>query len=126
MGKAHQPCRLGSSPSALLPVAFVDLGSAADFSVAAALAFALLYGMSNGLVTIAKGAVPLHCSAPGYGEMLGTLRPRNSFSMPWRRPCSPCFSMRTRRATGLVVCFAFALLSLAAMVQLARPHPRCV
>ena len=39
-----------------------------------ALAFTLLFGVSNGLVTIMRGAVPLALFGPkGYGEMLGIL-----------------------------------------------------
>jgi hypothetical protein len=40
----------------------------------AALAFTLLFGVSNGLVTIMRGAVPLALFGPkGYGEVLGIL-----------------------------------------------------
>ena len=43
-------------------------------SFATALAFTLLFGISNGLVTIMRGAVPLALFGPkGYGEVLGIL-----------------------------------------------------
>jgi hypothetical protein len=39
-----------------------------------ALAFTLFFGVSNGLVTIVRGAVPLALFGPeGYGEVLGIL-----------------------------------------------------
>ena len=57
----------------LMPVAFLVLmlGGA---SFATALTFTLVLGVSNGLVTIVRGAVPLALFGPrGYGEVLGIL-----------------------------------------------------
>jgi MFS family permease len=43
-------------------------------SVAAAAAFALMFGMTNGLLTIARGAVPLALfGAAGYGHLMGRI-----------------------------------------------------
>jgi hypothetical protein len=43
-------------------------------TVAAAAAFAVLFGMANGLLTIARGAVPLALfGAAGYGHLLGRI-----------------------------------------------------
>jgi hypothetical protein len=73
MGRRLGALQLGLLAFSLLPVAiavFAGLG----FSWGAALLFALLYGASNGLVTIAKGAVPLALFGPrGYGEVLGAI-----------------------------------------------------
>jgi hypothetical protein len=55
----------------LLSFALLMLGGG---SFACALAFTLLFGVSNGLVTIVRGAVPLALFGPrGYGEVLGIL-----------------------------------------------------
>jgi len=44
------------------------------FSVAAAASFALMFGMANGLITIARGAVPLALfGAAGYGHLIGRI-----------------------------------------------------
>ena len=55
-----------------LPVALVLLLLTHSYAMAAA--FALMYGLSNGLVTIVKGALPLSLFGPeGYGTLMGRL-----------------------------------------------------
>lgn len=64
---------VGRVSIAFMPLSFLVLmlGGA---SFATALAFTLLFGISNGLVTIMRGAVPLALfGAKGYGEVLGIL-----------------------------------------------------
>jgi MFS family permease len=64
---------VGRIAMGLLPVALAVLMAGGD-SVAAALVFTLLLGVSNGLVTIVRGAVPLALfGSDGYGAMLGRL-----------------------------------------------------
>ena len=81
--------------------------------------------MSNGLMTIAKGAVPLALfGRQAYGLVLGTIAtPQlilNAIS-----PTLFVFSLdRLGPQQSLVVCLAFGLMSLAAMIYLARLHPR--
>jgi hypothetical protein len=68
-------------------------------TVAAAASFAVMFGMANGLLTIARGAVPLALfGAAGYGHIGGRiwrcrrLRPScspSSPSVPPTQPCSP-------------------------------------
>ena len=72
------PVNLARVAVHLLPISFVTLltaalaGPAETFYVA--LAFTLLLGASNGLVTIVRGAFPLALFGPkGYGEVLGIL-----------------------------------------------------
>ena len=73
MGRHITPIQLGLIAFGLLPVSIALFGGL-GFSWPAAILFALLYGASNGLVTIAKGAVPLHLFGPrGYGEVLGVI-----------------------------------------------------
>ncbi|MEZ5842169.1 MAG: MFS transporter [Hyphomicrobiaceae bacterium] len=72
------PVNLARVAVHLLPVAFVTLLAAAVAGPAetvwVALAFTLLLGASNGLVTIVRGAFPLALFGPkGYGEVLGIL-----------------------------------------------------
>ena len=58
---------------AFLPLSFLVLMlGGANFWTA--LAFTLLFGVANGLMTIVRGAVPLALFGPkGYGEVLGIL-----------------------------------------------------
>ncbi len=45
-----------------------------DFATPVAAAFAIIFGGSNGLITIARGAVPLALfGASGYGRLMGRL-----------------------------------------------------
>jgi hypothetical protein len=77
LGRQASPLSLGLTAFGLLPVA-IGIFALLQFSWVGALAFALLYGASNGLVTIAKGAVPLMLFGPrGYGEILGLVATPN-------------------------------------------------
>jgi hypothetical protein len=67
------PVSVGRVSVAFLPLSFLVLmlGGATFWT---ALAFTLLFGVSNGLVTIVRGAVPLALfGAKGYGAVLGIL-----------------------------------------------------
>jgi hypothetical protein len=72
-GQALPALGLARIAIGLLPLAFAFLllGGA---NLASALAFTLLFGVSNGLVTIVRGAVPLALfGSEGYGALLGLL-----------------------------------------------------
>jgi hypothetical protein len=57
----------------LLVFAFVLLATL-PFSTALAAGFAVMYGMANGLLTIARGTVPLALfGAAGYGRLMGRI-----------------------------------------------------
>ena len=72
-GKKLHPLDLGRISIAFMPLAFVVL-MAGGASFAAALAFTVLFGIGNGLVTIVRGAVPLALfGKEGYGTILGIL-----------------------------------------------------
>ena len=73
LARRWHPIDVGRVSVAFMPLSFLVLmlGGA---SFATALAFTLLFGISNGLVTIMRGAVPLALFGPkGYGEVLGIL-----------------------------------------------------
>jgi MFS family permease len=72
-GHRLHPVDLGRLSILLLPASFLVL-MAGGASFWAALAFTLLFGVANGLVTIVRGAVPLALFGPnGYGTILGIL-----------------------------------------------------
>ena len=70
-GKSIAPVGLGRLAIGLLPLAFIVLlGAGADWLTAAV--FTAIFGLSNGLVTVVRGAVPLALfGAEGYGTILG-------------------------------------------------------
>ena len=73
LARRWHPIDVGRVSVAFMPLSFLVLmlGGA---SFATALAFTLLFGISNGLVTIMRGAVPLALFGPkNYGEVLGIL-----------------------------------------------------
>lgn len=73
LARKWHPIDVGRVSVAFMPLSFIVLMlGGAHFSIA--LAFTLLFGISNGLVTIMRGAVPLALFGPkGYGEVLGIL-----------------------------------------------------
>jgi predicted MFS family arabinose efflux permease len=73
LGHKLKPVDLGRVSVAFLPLSFLVLMlGGANFWTA--LAFTLLFGVANGLMTIVRGAVPLALFGPkGYGAVLGIL-----------------------------------------------------
>lgn len=111
---------VGRIASALLPVALVLL-ILGQWSYAAALAFALVFGLSNGLMTIAKGTVALALfGRGGYGALLGRLsvasllfRALGPFVCAW-------LSAAGGAAVMIAAMLACALAGVAACERLAR------
>jgi hypothetical protein len=67
------PLMIARGALGLLLCAFAML-AVFGFSVATAAAFAIMFGAANGLITIARGAVPLALFGPmGYGRLLGRI-----------------------------------------------------
>src|SRR5262249_28891080 len=67
------PLHIARFPVAMLLAAFALL-ALIGISVAAAACFAVMFGMANGLLTIARGAVPLALFGPaGYGHLVGRI-----------------------------------------------------
>ncbi|KAF1045160.1 MAG: hypothetical protein GAK35_01486 [Herbaspirillum frisingense] len=72
-GRAVDPLALNLAACLLLPLSFA-IGLAARGSAAAAVAFSLLYGAANGLLTITRGTLPLALfDHRSYGGMVGRL-----------------------------------------------------
>jgi predicted MFS family arabinose efflux permease len=71
-GRKFPAMVVGLVATGLLPLAFLPLPL--GVTVTTLLAFTLLYGASNGLVTIVRGAVPLELfGTQGYGQLLGRM-----------------------------------------------------
>jgi MFS family permease len=115
---------LGLIAVGLLPAALI-IFAGGGFALWAALVFALLYGMSNGLMSIIKGIIPLSLfGRQGYGLVIGTL------TMPQlilNAVAPTLFALVLDQAgprSGLLIAILFALASFAAMAWLARKYPR--
>jgi MFS family permease len=108
----------------LLVCAFALL-AVAGISLATAAVFAVMFGMANGLFTIARGTVPLTLFGPvGYGLLVGRL------AGPWLlmqsvAPLALAFVVeKTSDAGALMVVAAFALVALACLAAIPRPAER--
>ena len=91
-----------------MPLSFLVLmlGGASFWT---ALAFTLLFGISNGLVTIMRGAVPLALFGPkGYGEVLGILATPYLLLAAIARRHSPWWSSAAATAPAKRSCSARA------------------
>jgi hypothetical protein len=91
-------------------------------SLTTAAAFAIIFGMANGLFTIARGTLPLALFGPnGYGAVVGRL------AAPWLlmqslAPLALAFVVeRTSDSIALVTVAGFALVALACFLLLRRP-----
>ena len=91
-------------------------------SLATAAAFAVLFGMANGLFTIARGTVPLLLFGPvGYGRLVGRL------AGPWLlmqsiAPLTLAFvAERTSDAVALATVCGFAVVALVCLSIIRRP-----
>ncbi len=98
---------------AMLVAAFA-LVFAFGISVAVAIAFAIMFGMANGLMTIARGTVPLVLfGAKGYGRLVGRL------AGPWlaMQAMAPLvLAFVAERASDLMTLGFVALFALVALV----------
>jgi MFS family permease len=93
-------------------------------TVAAAAAFAVMFGMANGLLTIARGAVPLALfGAAGYGHLMGRIA-GPYLVMQAIAPLVLAFvAERASDPAVLAVVAAFAATSFIGFVAMRRPKP---
>jgi hypothetical protein len=91
-------------------------------SIPAAAAFAVMFGMANGLITISRGAVPLALfGAAGYGHLIGRIA-GPFLVMQAIAPLVLAFvAERATDPAVLAVAAAFALLSFMGLVAIRRP-----
>jgi hypothetical protein len=94
-------------------------------SLPTATAFAIMFGMANGLFTIGRGTVPLVLFGPnGYGRVVGRL------AGPWLlmqsvAPLALAFVIeRTSDPAAVVVAAGFAVLTLLCLLMIRRPPDR--
>jgi hypothetical protein len=115
------PLTIARFAVALLVTAFA-LMAAFGLSVGLAAAFMLMFGAANGLITIARGTVPLYLfGAAGYGRLVGRLA-RFQLVMQSAAPLVLAFVIeRASDAAALAFAAALAVVALACLVAIRRP-----
>ena len=123
-GQRLSAITLGRIAIAVLPLSFAVL-MAGGANFATALAFTLLFGITNGLTTIVRGAVPLALfGREGYGAVLGLLATPYLVLNALAPAAFALIIERAGYAGGTVVLLAAALAALAAMEGLALWYRR--
>ena len=123
-GKRLSAIGLGLVATGLLPIAFLIL-IFATISPGAAIIYGLVYGASNGLVTIARGVVALSLfGREGYGRTLGLIA---APALAVKAAAPPLFALGLSALgamTMLWVSLALAILAFGAMALLAGKRTR--
>ena len=120
-GRNLHPLTIARFAVALLVAAFALL-ALFGFSTATAAAFALMFGAANGLVTIARGAVPLALfGASGYGALIGRIA-GPSLVIQSAAPLVLAFvAERVSDPAALAFAAAFAIIALSCFGAIRRP-----
>jgi MFS family permease len=115
------PLWVARSAVGLLVVAFALL-MALPFSAALAAGFALMYGMANGLMTIARGTVPLSLfGASGYGHLMGRIGGPFLVVQAVAPVCMSYVSDNGSDRGGLVLAATFAAIAFLCFAWIRRP-----
>jgi hypothetical protein len=105
----------------LLVAAFVLL-ALLPFSASVAAIFAVMFGMANGLLTIARGTVPLALfGAAGYGRLMGRIGGPFLVVQALAPVVVTFVADRASDAIGLAVVAAFATIALLCFVLIRQP-----
>jgi MFS family permease len=106
----------------LLVVAFVSI-AVLGLSTPVAIAFALMFGVANGLITIARGTVPLALfGAAGYGRLIGRIA-GPSLIMQAIAPLVLAFvAERVSDAGALAVAAALCVVAFVCFLMIPRPR----
>jgi len=116
------PLAIARGAVLLLIVAF-SLLAVAGFSILTAAAFAIMFGAANGLITIARGAVPLALFGPvGYGRVIGRIA-GPSLIMQAMAPFVLAFAIeRASDPAALMLAACFTLVALGCFAAIRRPN----
>jgi len=122
IGREVHPLRVVRGVLALLILAFAMLG-AFGVSIATAAVFAVAYGLTNGLMTIARGTLPLALFGPtNYGRLIGRIA-RPLLIMQATAPFLLAFvAERQSDMITLALVAAVTIVSLACFSSFQRPN----
>jgi MFS family permease len=120
-GRNLHPLIIARTAIGLLVLAFALL-AVGGISAPVAAAFALMFGAANGLVTIARGAVPLALFGPvGYGRVIGRIAGPSLF-MQSAAPLVLAFvAEHASDAVALAFAATFAAIALGCFLLIGRP-----
>ena len=105
----------------LLVTAFALL-ALLPFSIAVAGVFAVMFGMANGLITIARGTVPLALfGAAGYGRLVGRIAGPFLVMQSIAPLVLASVAERVSDVAALALVACFALVALACFLAIRRP-----
>lgn len=117
-----EPLSIARFAVALLVAGFAVL-ALAPFSVAVAAMFAVMFGMANGLMTIARGTVPLALfGASGYGLLIGRIGGPYLVVQALAPVVVTTVSERSSDAVALTLVAAFAAAALACFALIRNPE----
>jgi hypothetical protein len=115
------PLWIARGAVALLVAAFVLL-ALLPFSATLAAIFAVMFGMANGLLTIARGTVPLTLfGATGYGRLMGRIGGPYLVVQALAPVVITFVADRASDAIGLALVAVFAAVALVCFVLIRRP-----
>jgi MFS family permease len=115
------PLWIARTAVGLLVAAFASL-LLLHFSAPLAAGFALMYGMANGLMTIARGTVPLSLfGASGYGRLMGRIGGPFLVVQALAPVCMSYVNERGSDRAGLALAAAFAAAALFCFALIRRP-----
>jgi MFS family permease len=121
--RALHPLAIARFSIALLVLAFALLALLGVSTPVAAL-FAVMFGAANGLLTIARGTVPLALfGAAGYGHLIGRIGGPFLVIQAVAPLVLALVSERASDAAALALTAAFALTALACLALIRRPKP---
>jgi hypothetical protein len=93
------------------------------FSATLAACFAVMYGLANGLMTIARGTVPLSLfGASGYGRLVGRIGGPFLVMQAAAPVCLSLVIEALSDSAGLALVAAFAVAALACFALIRRPQ----
>jgi MFS family permease len=120
-GRNLHPLVVARAAISLLVAAFAML-AAAGISTVTATAFAIMFGAANGLVTIARGAVPLALfGSEGYGRVIGRIA-GPSLIIQAMAPFVLAFAIeRASDPAALMLAACFTLIALSCFAAIRRP-----
>jgi MFS family permease len=117
-----QPLAIARFSIGLLVAAFVLL-ALAPFSTVVAAGFAVMFGMANGLMTIARGTVPLSLfGAAGYGRLIGRIGGPFLVVQALAPVVLAYVAERATDGTALTLVAAFAVVSLLCFAAIRRAN----
>ena len=115
------PLWIARAAVALLVTAFVLL-ALLPFSATLGAVFAVMYGMANGLLTIARGTVPLALFGPaGFGRLMGRIGGPFLVVQALAPVVLTFVADRVSDAIGLALVAVFAVIALICFVLIRRP-----